>query len=179
MLIDLTCLLLLVLAVFKGMSKGFIVAVFSFVAFIIGMAAALKLSATVAEHLHHKMNLSGYWLPILSFMLVFTVVVFAIRIGAKMVKKVAGIFFLGWLDSLLGILLYSAMYLMIFSVILFFATRMFFISDEAKQASKTYKYVAPIGPKVLGSIGKVVPVFNHIFSDLGSYFEAIAKKHGS
>ena len=179
MLIDLICLILLVLAVFKGMSRGFIVAVFSFVAFIIGMAAALKLSATVAEHLHHKMNVSGYWLPILSFTIVFTVVVFAIRIGAKMVKKVAGIFFLGWLDSLLGILLYSVMYLMIFSVVLFFATRIYLISEDVRQASKTYEYVAPFGPKVIGSIGKVVPVFNHMFADLSSYFETVAKKHSS
>ena len=179
MLIDLICLILLVLAIFKGISKGFIVAIFSFVAFIIGMAAALKLSATVADHLHHKMNLSGYWLPILSFILVFTGVVFAIRFGAKMVKKVAGIFLLGWLDSLLGILLYSAIYLMIFSVVLFFATRMFLITEDVKHASKTYEYVAPFGPKVIGNIGKVIPVFNHIFIDLGSYFDTVAKKHSS
>ena len=69
-----------------------------------------------------------------------------------MVKKVAGIFFLGWLDSLLGMLLYSAMYLMVFSLVLFFATRIYLISEDVKQASKTYGYVAPFGPKVIGSI---------------------------
>ena len=176
MIIDLVCLILLVLAVFKGISRGFIVAVFSFLAFIVGMAAALKLSSTVAQSLHQKMNVSGYWLPILSFMLVFTAVVFCIRFGAKLVKKVAGIFFLGWLDSLLGVLLYVAMYLMTFSVVLFFATRIYLISPQVKQASKTYAYIAPFGPKVIGGLGKALPFFNHIFSDLGSYFETVAKK---
>ena len=112
-------------------------------------------------------------------MLVFTAVAFAIRFGAKLVKKVAGIFLLGWLDSLLGIVLYAAMYLMAYSVILFFATRIYIVSAEAKQASKTYSYIAPMGPKVIGGIGKIIPFFSHIFTDLGSYFETVAKKQHS
>lgn len=174
--IDLVCLILIVLAVFKGISRGFIVAVFSFFAFLIGMAAALKLSATIAEMLHNKMNVSGYWLPILSFMLVFSAVAFGVKIGAKIIKKVAGVFFLGWLDSFLGVVLYVAMYFMIYSVILFFATRIYLISNETKQESKAYHYIAPLGPKVIGGFGKAVPFFNHIFSDLSSYFETVAKK---
>ena len=176
MILDLICFILLVLAIFKGISKGFIVAVFSFIAYLVGRAAALKLSASVATSLHQKMNVSGYWLPIVSFMLVFTAVAFAVRFGAKITKKVAGIFFLGWLDSLLGMLLYAAMYLMVYSVVLFFATRIYLVSDETKLTSKTYAYIAPFGPKVIGGIGKAVPFFSHIFSDLGSYFETIAKK---
>lgn len=174
--IDLVCLILIVLAVFKGISRGFIVAVFSFMAFLVGMAAALKLSATVAQMLHNKMNFSGYWLPILSFMLVFTAVALGVKIGAKIIKKFASVFFLGWLDSLLGVILYVGMYLMIYSVILFFATRMTLISNETKQASKTYSYIAPFGPKVIEGIGKAVPFFSHIFTDLGSYFDTVAKK---
>jgi len=120
MFIDLVFFILMIMAIFKGMSKGFIVAVFSLLAFIIGLAAALKLSAAVAVHLHEKMNVSGYWLPFLSFLIVFIAVVFIIRWGAALVKKAAGIVFLGWIDTLAGILLYVFMYLMIYSVILFF-----------------------------------------------------------
>ena len=51
-MIDLFFILLLIVAAFKGMRKGFVLAVFSFLSIIIGLAAALKLSATVASHLH-------------------------------------------------------------------------------------------------------------------------------
>ncbi len=44
MLIDIIVVILLVMAIFKGLRKGLIVAVFSFLAFLIGLAAALKLS---------------------------------------------------------------------------------------------------------------------------------------
>jgi len=166
----------MVMAVFKGISKGFIVAVFSLLAFIIGLAAALKLSAVVAVHLHEKMNVSGYWLPFLSFLIVFIGVVFLIRWAAAIIKKAISFVFLGWLDSLLGIVLYAFMYLMVYSVILFFATRVHLISVETQQTSHTYSFIAPFGPKVMSWIGKVVPFFSHIFSDLSRFFEGVSKK---
>lgn len=175
-MIDLVFLVLMILAVFKGISKGFIVAVFSLLAFIIGLAAALKLSATVAQHLHEKINLGGYWLPVLSFLLVFVLVVFIIRWAAALVKKAAGIVFLGWIDSLAGVLLYAVMYLMVFSVILFFASRIHLISEDVKTASKTYFFIEPFGPKVMSGLGKVLPFFSHMFSDLSHFFEGVSKK---
>ena len=176
MAIDLIFIGLMILAVFKGISKGFIVAAFSLLAFIIGLAAALKLSATVAAHLHEKMNIGGYWLPVLSFALVFIGVALLIRWGAALVKKAATILFLGWVDTLAGILLYALIYLMCFSVILFFATRIHLITPEAQAASKTYFFIEPFGPKVMALLGKALPFFSHMFSDLSHFFEGVSKK---
>ena len=68
MLIDSTVTLLLLWAVIKGWRKGLIVAVFSVFAFIIGLAAALKLSVVVA----HKIGSDGNkWMPFLAFFLIF------------------------------------------------------------------------------------------------------------
>ncbi len=176
MVIDVIFLILMILAIFKGISRGFIVAVFSLLAFIIGLAAALKLSATVAKHLHDKMYLDGYWLPFLSFLIVFVCVVLLIRWGAALVKKAASIVFLGWIDTLAGIILYAVIYLMVFSVILFYATRIHLITPEAQAASKTYSYIEPFGPKVMSLVGRVLPFFSHMFSDLSRFFEGVSRK---
>lgn len=176
MVIDLIFLVLMVLAIFKGISRGFIVAVFSLLAFIIGLAAALKLSATVAQYLQDKMNMGGYWLPILSFAIVFIGVAFLIKWCAALLKKVASLVFLGWIDTLAGILLYAVIYLMCFSVILFFCTRIHLITPEVQAASKTYFFIEPLGPKVMSFLGKVLPFFSHMFSDLGRFFEGVSKK---
>ncbi len=175
MFIDVIFLILMVLAIYRGISRGFIVAVFSLLAFIIGVAAALKLSATVAGHLHEKMNLSGSWLPFLSFLIVFVCVVLIIRWAALLVKNAARIAFLGWADALAGILLYAVIYLMVFSVILFFATRINLISPEAQVASKTFPYIQPFGPRVMSLVGKVLPFFNHMFSDLNGFFDGVQR----
>lgn len=164
------------MAVFKGISKGFIVAIFSLLAFIIGLAAALKLSAVVAVHLHEKMNVSGYWLPFIAFLIVFVAVVFLVRFGASLVKKAVSIAFLGWADSLAGIVLYAVMYLMVFSVILFFGTRIHIISAEARAASHTYSFIEPFAPKVMSLLGKAIPFFSHMFSDLSRFFQGVSSK---
>lgn len=176
MVIDVIFLILMVLAIFRGISRGFIIAVFSLLAFIIGLAAALKLSATVAKHLHEKANLSGYWLPFLSFLIVFVCVVLIIRWGASLAKKAVSIAFLGWIDTLAGILLYAVMYLMVFSVILFFATRIHLITPAAQAASKTYAFIEPFGPKVMSLLGRALPFFSHMFSDLSRFFEDVSKR---
>lgn len=176
MFIDLIFLIMLVMAIFKGISKGFIVAVFSLLAFIIGLAAALKLSSVVAVHLREKMSISGYWLPILAFLLVFIAVVFVVRFGAALVKKAVSIVFLGWVDALAGIILFAVMYLMVFSVILFFATRIHLISAETQAASRTYSFIEPFGPKVMALLGKAIPFFGHMFSDLSAFFQSASKK---
>ena len=164
------------MAIFKGVSKGFIVAVFSLLAFIIGLAAALKLSAVVAVYLQEKMNVSGYWLPFLAFLIVFVAVVFLVRFGAAIVKKAVSIAFLGWADALAGVVLYAVMYLMVYSVILFFATRIHLISADAQATSRTYSFIEPFGPKVMSLLGKAIPFFSHMFSDLSSFFQSVSKK---
>ena len=57
MIIDIAFAIVMILAIFKGFSKGFIVGIFSLLAFIIGLAAALKLSVVVANYLR-KMCIS-------------------------------------------------------------------------------------------------------------------------
>lgn len=176
MLIDIVVLLILALALFKGMSQGLIVALFSLASFIIGLAAALKLSAVVADYLRTKTEMDGYWLPILSFIIVFTAVVLIVRWAAAILKKAVRLAFLGWADSIGGFLLYAIMYLMVFSVIIFFATQIHFISLETQQTSKTYEYIEPFGPKVLNGLGKGIPIFKNLFSDLQNFFKGVSDK---
>ena len=73
MIIDIVLAIFLVLAIFKGYNRGFIVALFSLIAFIAGLAAAMKLSATVAAYLGDNVGITKQWLPVLSFLIVFII----------------------------------------------------------------------------------------------------------
>ncbi len=166
----------MIVAIFKGLSKGFIVGVFSLLAFIIGLAAALKLSAVVAVYLQEKGMESTKWLPALSFFLVFIVVILLIGLGAKLIKKTVQLAMLGWLDSLLGIFLYMIIYIIIFSVILFFAEKMLLIKPFVIADSYAYQYIAPWGPKVINNLGNIIPFFKDMFMQLQGFFDGLAKK---
>ena len=176
MIIDILFALTMVLAIFKGLSKGFIVGIFSLVAFIIGLAAAVKLSALVAAYLSEKVVANSKWIPVISFLLVFIVVVLLVGLGARLIKKTIDLAMLGWLDRLGGMLLYIVIYTIIFSVILFFAEKILILKADVIDNSAVYKYVSPWGPKVIDNLGKIIPFFKDMFTQLEHFFEGIANK---
>lgn len=100
MLIDLLFVILLVLAVIKGFQRGLIVGIFSFVAILVGLAAAIKLSAVVAGYIGESVRISDQWLPVISFAVVFIAVVLLVRLGANLLEKTVEIGMLGWLNRL-------------------------------------------------------------------------------
>ena len=173
MVIDFAFLIIFIIAVFKGFSKGLVVGVFSFIAFIIGLAAALKLSAVVAHHFESSSGMAAKWLPVISFAFVFIVVVLLVNIGARIIRKTINIAMLGWLDKFGGILFYICIYTIIFSVLLFFAEKTSLIKPETVAASSVHNFVAPWGPKVINNLGKIIPVFKDLFLQLQDFFENI------
>ncbi|MDB5198589.1 MAG: CvpA family protein [Chitinophagaceae bacterium] len=176
MIIDIAFIIVLILAIFKGLGKGLILGIFSLLAFIIGLAAALKLSVIVAAYLKDSTGSFSRWLPLISFMLVFIAVIFLVGLLARLIKKTIRFAMLGWLDSLGGMILYLAIYTIIFSVFLFFADKLFLIQPATIQDSKIYPYVAPWGPKVIDNLGNIIPIFKDMFTQLQDFFGNLAKK---
>lgn len=176
MLIDLAFAILIVLAIIKGYQKGLIVAVFSVLAFIIGLAAALKLSTIAAAYLKDSIDVSAKWLPFLAFILVFIIVVILVRLGGNLVEKAFQIVLLGWLNRVGGILLYIVLYTVIFSIFLFYAEKLQVLQPQAIQASQTYAYIQPWAPEVINGFGKIIPVFKDMFTELGDFFNSLSNK---
>jgi membrane protein required for colicin V production len=176
MIIDIAFILVMILAIFKGLGKGLILGIFSLLAFIIGLAAALKLSVVVAEYLKDSSGSFSKWLPLISFMLVFIAVILLVGLLARLVKKTMQFAMLGWLDSLAGMVLYVAIYTIIFSIFLFFAEKLFLLQPSTVQDSKIYPYVAPLGPKVMDNLGSIIPLFKDMFTELQDFFGNLAKK---
>ncbi|HMO62271.1 MAG TPA: CvpA family protein [Ferruginibacter sp.] len=166
--------IILLLACFKGWRKGLIVALFSIIACIIGIAAALKLSAIVANYLKPNITVSDKWIPFISFALVFIVVLFLVNRLGKMVESAFEMVLLGWVNRLGGVLLYAALYIVIFSVFLFFAEQIHLLSNATLQAAATYPFVQPWGPFVMDNFGKAIPIFKEMFTQLESFFEALS-----
>jgi membrane protein required for colicin V production len=170
MLIDILFAVLLVMAVIKGYQRGLIVAIFSILAFIIGLAAAMKLSALVAAYIGKTVNISEKWLPIVAFIVVFAIVVLLIRWGAALIQKSVQFVMLGWANRIGGIILYAALYFIILSVLLFYAGKVQFINAETIAASKTYPFIQPWGPRCINGFGSIIPVFKNMFEDLQHFF---------
>lgn len=176
MIIDLAFIGLMVLAVIKGLRRGVIVAVFSFVGFIIALAAALKLSAVVAGYLDDSVNVSSRWLPVISFVLVFIGVMILIRIAATLLEASVEVAMMGWVNKIGGAVFFMALYSILISVGLFFFVQLSFISEKTLQESVTYKYLQPLGPFIMNGLGKWFPLFKDLFTQLEDFFGNLSQK---
>ncbi len=178
MVIDIIFLILLLLAVFKGLRKGFIVAIFSFLALIIGLAAALKLSAVVAAWVQSNTSVGSKWLPFLSFIVVMVVVTLLVRWCALLIERTINMAMLGFVNKLAGVLLYAALYTTMYSVVLFYTAQMRLIKPETIVSSVSYGFIEPWGPKIISAFGSLIPVFKDLFMQLESFFSSVAQKGG-
>jgi membrane protein required for colicin V production len=176
MIIDIIFAILIILAIIQGFRRGLIIAIFSLIAYFIGLAAAIKLSVVVANYLGDTVKVSVKWLPILSFILVFVLVIILVRLGAKLLQRTAEAFTLGWLNRLGGIIFYLVIYLTIYSIILFYATEAKIIREKTIDASVTFSFIQPWGPKAMNALGAIIPLFKDMFVELESFFERISGK---
>ena len=176
MLIDLTYLVLLALAVFKGYSKGLVVAIFSFLAIFIGLAAALKLSASVAVWLGKSINVGERLLPVLAFVIILIAVAVLTRIVARLIEKTLQVAMLGFVNRLGGILLYIALYTIVFSVFLFYINKLDLVNENTIIESHTYSFIEPWGPKAINTFSNVLPWFKNMFLQLENFFGKAAEK---
>ena len=176
MLIDFIFAALIILAIIKGYQKGLILAVFSIIAFIVGLAAALKLSTAVAAYLKDSISVSAKWMPFIAFALVFFIVIILVRLGAKLIEKTFQVVMLGWLNRIGGIVLYAALYFIILSIFIFYAEKLQLLQPEAIKSSQTYPFIQPWGPKVMDGFGSLIPVFKDMFTELGDFFNSLSNK---
>lgn len=174
MTIDIIALVVLAIAVWKGLQKGLIVSLFSFIGIFVGAAAALKLSGMTGQYLlTHFPNL-GAWVPLLSFILVFSGVVILVRLLAAFIEKTLEWSMMGWANKLGGILFFALLYALLFSIALFYADKMELVSAETKQTSVAYSIVQPLAPVLMDGIGKLIPVFKDLFGELEAAFDGLA-----
>jgi len=174
-MIDIFFLIILFLAIIRGWKKGLIVATFSLVCGLIGLAAAIKLSAVLAIHMKSDLYMTSRWVPIMAFVLVFMLVILMVQWAGRLLEKMISLTLLGWLNKLGGILLFILLYLSIYSIILFYGTRSQLITRRAVADSHVYSLIAPLGPAVIRFITGFIPYGQDMFTALEGFFAKIAR----
>ncbi|HEX5553056.1 MAG TPA: CvpA family protein [Chitinophagaceae bacterium] len=174
MTIDILFAITMLLAIFKGWTKGLIVGIFSLLALILGAAAALKLSGSFALYMESESGHSSPLWPVVAFVLIFLVVALIVRLIARLIEKALQLVMMGWLNRIAGILLYGFTYAVLFSIALWFANQLYLIEPTMKASSRTYSWIAPLGPEVIAVSGQMIPWLRDIFHQLEQFFQSIS-----
>jgi membrane protein required for colicin V production len=174
--IDIVFAIILVIAVYKGYSRGLIVAVFSFIGVTVGLAGALKLTNVTVFYAQQHWGMHTRWLPVLCFAVLFLGIILLIRLLATLLQGLVEVAMMGWLNKLGGIILYSAIFIIVYSILLWIANQLYWLSPETKLKSVVYPYIEHLGPAVIDGLGRIIPIFKGLFSDLQSFFDHAAKE---
>ncbi len=176
MLLDLAILAILVLIFIRGYRQGFIVAVFSLLAVLVGTVCALKLSHALAAFLAEKSIITSSWGLLISYLILFLGAMYLIRTLANIIEKTFRTLLLGWLNSLAGGVLYVLAGMIICSSLLWLADRALLIPSDLYDNSYSCMYLLPVAPWAFDGIGAVWPIAQDVFIEIEAFFAGLNQK---
>ncbi len=152
-MIDLLFVLVLAYGIIRGLFKGFIVEAATFVGLITGLIAARKYSVLLAGYFPDYWELSSQFSILIVFVLIVVLTAVIFYLVAKIIKKIAKIILLGWLDKLLGIIFGFCKYLIILSLVVnaycWLNDRFHFVEEETPRNSRLFEPVKLIIPTIV------------------------------
>lgn len=99
---DIIIFIILIFFSIKGFKNGLIVEIGSFVALIAGFFLTARFSYFIYNLLKDTYFLGSEFLPIISYILTFVIIVISIFFVAKLLTKIAQIIKINWLNKLIG-----------------------------------------------------------------------------
>lgn len=165
MIIDILLLILLVLALYKGWTKGFIMAIFVFVSYFVALALAFHFSGSVEGYIRTHSSSDSRWFSFLSFILVMIAGIIAVRLVGKLIEKSAELMLLGLVNRFLGILVMCSIYITFFAVILVYCSRFGLLGDGQAADSKSVSYLMRYGQWLVSHFSEWIPALKNLFNE--------------
>lgn len=165
-MLDIIGIIIVLIFFIHGYKRGFVVAVFSFVALLLGILFCLKFSSAGSQYIQQQGWASGAWVPFISYIVVFIGIVFITRLLAKAIKSTLSLVLLGWFDGVAGGVLYAFIAGVCWSTILWLTDKMNLLAEATKVKSITYPYFIKLAPWVYSKMGVVVPFAKGVWEEV-------------
>jgi len=146
-----------IIAILQGYKNGLIRAIVSFFSLYIGLILAFQFAGWVATQLKQHTKIESHWLPFISFLIILILVLLVLKWASTLLQQTAEWLLLGWLNKLLGILLYGVIYFTILSAIVYFLQVVGVIEAVKIKDAYTYKYLNDWWPYCMDKMGGIIP----------------------
>jgi membrane protein required for colicin V production len=166
MWLDLFAGTVLVIAILQGYKNGFIRALVSFFSLFIGLLLAFQFAGWVAGQLKEHTKINSQLLPFISFLIVLILVLIILRWATRLLQQTAEWLMLGWLNKLLGIILYSLIYFTILSAVVYFFQLLGILEAEKMKETYSYEYLQKWWPYCLEKMSIWVPSIKQSIANL-------------
>lgn len=136
--IDIICLVVFLFGFWQGYSRGIISTVFTILTYVFGITLAYKMAPTATNILQKIFSTENPMMIVAGFLVNLIFIMFVLRQAAKGMEGVFNAAYLGLLNQLAGGAVVGSFYVLIFSVLLWFANQGSLISETVLNASATY-----------------------------------------
>ncbi len=157
MWLDLLTGTLFIIAILQGYRNGLIRAMLSFLSLFIGLVLAFQLAGWVSAQLKSHTKIASNFLPFISFLIVLIVVLLVIRWVSALLQQTAEWLMLGWLNKLLGILLYAFIYCTMLSAVVYFLLLLGVIEVDKINKAYSFPYLQSWWPYCMHQISRFLP----------------------
>jgi membrane protein required for colicin V production len=168
---DLFLLIPISYGAFKGYRRGLFMELISLVALLIGIIGGLKfLNGSLPVMREYVGNVFGL-LPILTFILIFVLIILGVKLLGLLVKKAIDFTPLGAVDNVVGGVLGALKWCFGISLLLYVAGLAGLqVSEETARSSFVYPRLLLFTPVALKAIGLLMPFVRTLLQNLRAHF---------
>jgi membrane protein required for colicin V production len=154
----------MILGAYGGYKEGFLMALFSLLAIVLGVLGGFKLMGWAMIFLTDHFNVDQKVLPYISFGVVFLAIVIVVRLLGNLIRLSLDKSFLGKVDQATGAILGLLKTVFMLSVFLWIVDSLnFALPKNWTRDSLLLPYIEMFAPRISSWISEFFPVFKDVF----------------
>jgi membrane protein required for colicin V production len=166
MWIDILSGTILIIAILQGYRHGLIKAIISFFSLFIGLIVAFQFAGYISNLLKEHTKIGSQWLPFIAFLVVLIGVMILLKMVTGILQQSAEWLMLGWLNKLLGMILYALIYGTILSAVLYFMILLGVVEKASIKDSFSFSYLESWWPYFMKKLSLWIPSIKSSLSSL-------------
>lgn len=166
MWIDILSGTILIIAILQGYRHGLIKAIISFCSLFIGLIVAFQFAGYISNILKEHTKIGSQWLPFIAFLVVLIGVMILLKMITGILQQSAEWLLLGWLNKLLGMVLYALIYGTILSAVLYFMILLGVVEKSSVKDSFSFSYIESWWPYFMKKLSLWIPSIKSSLSSL-------------
>ena len=143
---------------YQGYSHGIIETVFTWASYFFGLLIAFKMTPSTTAVLSQVLHSDNPLMFVAGFLLMFVVVMLFFRLVARGLEGVLNFAHVGIFNKMAGGILLGGTYILLFSILCWFATKANLIDDSTKQTARSWPLIEMLPPKAKMVAERVSPI---------------------
>lgn len=175
MFIDILCLAAAAYGFFLGFKEGIVNTVFRTLSIFIAMMAAFKFSPYMTEMLEKGFDVNNPLMFIAGFIVTFFLVLWLLRLAGDLVTQGMEVAHVNLPNQVVGGSVLAFIFVIFYSIILWFMDGAQMIEPTTKGQSYTYHYLEPLPSKTFSFLGNMKPSFQKFFQKTNQVMDDVEK----